>query len=373
MGGCGCKKEVDDRQETNLGMQKISITEQIKPNDDYEVFEEKLALLGEFYNTPIEELLPANIKQLREQNPFKPGQLIDGSHLHYMDEVKLKNGLIYKGGWNSQIQMEGRGMMILINEQIFFDGIWKEGSFIYGQIFFIDGSFYEGEAIGGNLNGKGRFVINPNEYYDGYFVNGSKEGQGFYLFPDQSTYLGDFKQDTITGKGTMAWKNETCYKGDFGCGSFEGEGELAFPNKSKYIGQFKNNLFDGYGEFIWCNGVQYIGQYERGIKQGKGIYLMNNLELQGSWSNGFLQGKITIILNGKTYITFWRSGKLIEVDDQDGDQLMDYLNSIVIQNEDFNLSDYPYLPKSLNESRIYSFRPTQLSNLRETANLNFNK
>lgn len=297
---CGCKREGDDSKETNLACKiqnnNNNNNNNIECNNKDQLFETKfqakLSSIGELYSSTLEDIIPSSIKAIRHDVPFNNSfREVDNDNIHYKDEVKLKNGIIYKGGWNDSIKMEGKGIMILVNDQVLLEGNWKEGNFVYGRIYFKDGSYYEGEILGRLLNGQGKFVNSNKEQYEGSFVNGFKEGQGCCHFEDGAIYIGEFKQDYLNGNGIMNWPNGTIYKGNFIHNVMEGNGEMTWDNGCKYNGSFINNWPDGEGTFAWPNGVVYIGQYQRGKKEGKGEYQLNKISIKGTWSNGCFEEK----------------------------------------------------------------------------------
>lgn len=356
---CGCKRESDDSKETNLAGKKANEDFQDKQRLFERKFQEKLSLIGEVYTNTLEDIIPTHIKVIRDEVPLHSIKEIDSDNIHYKEEIKLKNDVIYKGGWNDLIQMEGRGLMILVNDQVLLEGCWKEGNFVFGRIYFKDGSYYEGEISGKLLNGQGKFVNKNKEQYEGSFVNGFREGQGCYHYEDGCIYIGEFKQDYQNGNGIMKWQNDTSYKGSFNKNTLEGNGELIMGNGCKYIGGFKSNWPDGEGEYTWPNGIVYTGQYERGKKEGKGIYQIKKTSIQGSWSNGILQGKATIGYNNKTYMTIWRNGRLIETKDFNSWGFeVDYFNSLPILNEEYEPSQLSHLI-ILDESRYQDYKPCQ--------------
>lgn len=359
MGICGCRKEADDLKETNLGGNRIEKNDQIKDDCFDNIFEEQLfSMKGEYFNSSIEEIIPQKIKKIRNEDPFNFSKDDQYKSIHNQNEIKFKTGILYKGSWNNKLQMEGRGLLFLINDQVLLEGYWKEGNFEFGRIYLPDGSYYEGEINGTVLNGQGKYLSSNGEKYEGSFVNGYREGQGRNLFSDDCVYIGEFKQDTMSGNGLLKWSDGTSYQGEIMNNIIQGKGELTTSSGSKYIGEFKNNWPDGEGEYIWSNGADYIGHYERGKKEGKGVYKTEKIEIQGIWCDGALQGKCAITHNNKTYSALYRNGRLFEMKESANVKDIEFLNLLSIQIEDYNPTKMSHLT-ILDDSKQNIYLPDQ--------------
>jgi len=62
-----------------------------------------------------------------------------------------------------------------------------------------DKFLYEGQCIGGLLNGFGRCVVDSGCYYIGYFKNNVAHGFGKFVYPNGYTNEGIFIDDEFHG------------------------------------------------------------------------------------------------------------------------------------------------------------------------------
>ena len=121
----------------------------------------------------------------------------------------------------------------------------------------------ERNCVSGNcVNGKGKLQITSYSYYEGQFVNKQFNGKGTFE-DDDYLYTGEWKDGGYNGKGKLSVKNHgvqaktvpfyQVYEGEFIDGIKNGQGLLAgFISKdtnSVYKGNFKNNEFYGKGSF----------------------------------------------------------------------------------------------------------------------------
>ena len=151
-----------------------------------------------------------------------------------------ENKIIYKGNWDLIGNKQGFGICLDIvgNKYI---GYWKNNKY----------------------HGKGRLISINGDYYEGDFVNGNIEGTGtFYNSKEKYTYVGGFLENKFNGIGEIIYQN-TCdgeihlYKGNFKNGCSEGKGKLEYNNGNYYEGEFINNCFNGNGCFFFNNGSYY--------------------------------------------------------------------------------------------------------------------
>ena len=190
----GCEACRQREPEANFPFQ---VNEDLVPmeKDQFQTtFENYLPSLGQYYNSDFDSLLSQNVLDYIKQNPLqvKPEyyQDLEG---HDIPPVEFKNGNIFEGGWNKNIKMEGRGKYYLKKENIFLEGIWKEGNLIYARIFILNDDYfdiYEGEIKDSNFDGKGKLILSSGQEYEGDFVGGEKTGNGKILFEDGAIYEG---------------------------------------------------------------------------------------------------------------------------------------------------------------------------------------
>ena len=201
-------------------------------------------------------------------------------------------GNIFKGNWNNEIQMEGKGEYYIKDDNVYIVGIWEKGELKYGRVFMPNGNIYEGYIKDSKYNGKGKLILPPDAEYEGFFENN------------------EFKN------GKMKWNNGYEYEGDFNGNCLEGKGKLTGPDGDIYEGYFDKSLFHGQGKYIYHNSRnEYDGEFQYGIKKGKGKYIaMNEYTYDGNWDNDipFGYGKLTTWDNTCILKCTFRAGKIAE-------------------------------------------------------------
>lgn len=177
---------------------------------------------------------------------------------------------------------------------------------------FVNGDTYIGKVINGKLNGKGVYIVSPDETigfeYVGEFKEDEKEGRGMCTFTNGNLYTGRFKVDLMDGIGQMIYRNKDEYIGVWEKGHKQGHGIYRWSEGTIYIGEFrkskregngicydkegnviyegewKNNLTHGEGTYIWNEGKKYVGEFMYGKRHGYGTFYLNNeLAYQGTW------------------------------------------------------------------------------------------
>lgn len=276
-------------------------------------------------------IVPDKYIQYSKENPIEE-YIGDTDSLIPLEPIRFQNGNYYWGNWNEDIEMSGSGKMYLVNEIVYVEGIWKNGSIYKGRILMPDDSIYEGELDDCQLNGKGKLLYSDEKRYEGTFANGNRDGKGVLLYPDGSRYEGDFLNDMFDGEGTFKWSDKHEYQGQFKANTLNGKGVLRNRKGSSYIGEFKNNVFHGKGVFKWSTGDKYDGNYSYGLKEGKGEYSSNdNTHYTGGWLDGLPHGQLTIEKQNEEYVSFWRNGHCVEI-------------SNLNQNKEYNSNDLDLWP-----------------------------
>ena len=275
---------------------------------------------------------------------FIEGNFIDDELDGFGKTVNI-NGEMYEGEFKQGIR-EGRGKLILSNEDRFEgnfvkgklegygkfiskDGEVYEGEFIngipngkgykkykdfseyegnftngkengFGIKKWKNGEIYEGEFLDGLKSGKGKHSFKDGQKYEGYFFEDHYNGNGEYIWPDGLKYIGEFKDDKVEGKGTLIWPNGDKYEGLFIDGKYNGFGCESKIDGSKYEGEFKNDDYEGHGIKIFSNGEKYEGEFHKGHFHGKGIWLfLDGTTLEGTWSYGNKNGIFKKTQDGK--------------------------------------------------------------------------
>ena len=169
-----------------------------------------------------------------------------------------------------------------------------------GKYYFPTGTIYSGELLNGLRHGFGRFESpNENINYEGNWKNGLKNGHGI-MKKKGSTYEGNWKDGFIDGKGKLTWQSGNIYKGDFSNGKIDGNGYMIWYNENKkYSGHWNKNVQSGYGVQIWYETKgehkflfnRYIGEWKNGKRNGYGtFYYSNGAKYEGTWKNDNKEG-----------------------------------------------------------------------------------
>ena len=300
--------------------------------------------------------IPSEYLIEEEKDPYNINNYSNNEELIKENPIKFDNNIIYYGNWNKNLKISGSGEMLILNsEKIYSIGIWKNGDFIKGRIYFKDG-IYEGEIKNNTFNGNGKMKYKNGDIYEGNFENGIKKGNGKMIFKNKNEYNGNFENGEINGKGEMKFNDGTYYKGDFIHGKFDGKGYLKNINSNwEYNGNFKYGFINGNGKFIFNNEDFYEGNYENNIKNGEGKYFFKNGNyFIGIWKNNVPEeGNFKI--NNIIYKCKFINGQLKEKKIENGnDNLNDdiNLNNIKFQNEN---DDINYILNFNKSSNYYGF------------------
>jgi len=256
-------------------------------------------------------VIPKNYKN--EPLKMKPENKTD-IRTYQAGPIQFKDGSIYKGTWNSKLEIEGEGEYFLKENNIFLHGFWLNNNLIYAKLYFMNGDIYEGEMKNTSFHGKG-ILQNNEEIYEGDFIESEKDGYGKLTYNDGVIYEGNFSKGEFKGKGKMNWGNGYTYEGEFNGQNMMGEGKLVGPDGDTYEGQFENSLFNGKGKYTFNNGNIYEGEFKYGNKAGNGVYtVFNKYIFQGNWENDLPNGigKLTTWNHSGVLKSAWRSGNIME-------------------------------------------------------------
>ena len=243
-------------------------------------------------NDEFDKNIPENYLNYSNEHVFNlPPELKEKKDLHSVQPIKFKNGNIFKGKWNNESRMEGKGKYYLKDDNIFIEGLWENGELKYGRIFMPDGNIYKGEIKDSKYNGKGKLILTDAEY-EGLFENG------------------EFKN------GKLKWNNGYEYEGDFNGFCLNGKGKLINNEGDSYEGDFVNNLFHGNGIYKYSKSHDvYEGEFQYGMKKGKGKYIAQDKYIyDGNWDNDmpFGYGKLSNWDETCTLKCTFRDGKIAE-------------------------------------------------------------
>jgi hypothetical protein len=196
---------------------------------------------------------------------------------------------------------------------------------------------YEGEAIDGVPNGRGKFTFaGSGDVYEGQWVNNAQTGKGKYTWGDGESYEGEFldnmrhglgitRNETTTyqgrydqnvrsgpgkemtsehvydgewqndvrhGKGKMTYTDGSYYDGEWANDKRSGMGYWRMSDGNVYEGEFADSKPHGKGEYRWADGGVFMGFFKDGNRHGEGCERLANGDwLAGNWVNGQHDGK----------------------------------------------------------------------------------
>lgn len=362
----GCEACRQKEPEANFPFENNDLEKNPEEKDIFiTTLENNLQTFGQYYPSDISTLISKPIQDYIDENPIQiDEQYCKDLNGQDVKPIEFKNGNVYQGGWNKTLRMEGQGKYFIKDNNIYVEGIWKNGDLLYARIFISsEDSFdiYQGEIKDSNFNGKGKYIESNGKIYEGDFINGEKNGTGKINYKDGTIYEGQVEKGELKGEGKMIWTNGYEYIGGFDGNKLEGKGKLKGPNNETYEGDFSNNLFSGKGIYTFENGNVYEGQFEYGIKKGKGIYKsLNIFEYDGDWDNdqpcGI--GKLSSWNKNGIIKSSWRYGKIMEEPCYEKGTQNDFegINfNIVIDEMKLNIKDLSNLVNS--EIQTTQYRP----------------
>jgi hypothetical protein len=216
-------------------------------------------------------------------------------------ELRLSNGLVYKGQWNDKRKFEGIGLLRTSN-----------------------GEFYRGQFKDGNFNGFGEYI---SEYfsYKGYWLNSLRHGSGTCIYPFNSSelpsniisigrndmdgiypesyfkcckfeYAGDWQNGVKQGKGQLflidrANSRKLCFEGEWENNQRHGLGRENFleyeAENIKYVDEVSGIDYSGIYEGINQEGF-YKGEWKYNVKEGNAEWNFSDNPIRiykGKWAN----------------------------------------------------------------------------------------
>ena len=245
-------------------------------------------------------------------------------------EVTFINNTKYIGSMKNGLLESGPSKEIC--EIYFEDGTKYEGEIHQnkisgeGKYFFPSGATYEGSLLNGLRHGSGKYVSPEGITYEGEWKNGLKDGKGIMKRSDM-TYEGEWKMGRISGKGKIKWSNGNIYEGQFKLNHIDGNGYMVWYDLlEKYIGNWKNDKQNGLGMHIWYEPKgelkemrnRYVGEWADGIREGYGVFFYSNgATYEGEWKNNMKHGfGIMKFEDGKNYIGRFEEDRMLDIDNQ---------------------------------------------------------
>ena len=300
-----------------------------------------------FENDNIENYTNDKIKDIEKKlGLFQKNEKIinDNNHIKKSLIIFKENKILYQGYWSISGNKEGFGTCIDKDGNKYI-GFWLKNLFHgKGRIISINGNYYEGNFLNGNIEGHGIFHNDNEKYtYIGNFKNNKYEGHGEIIYENSgeneiSHYKGFFKNGLRDGKGKLEFSNGNYYDGEFKNNCFSGEGDFYFNDGRFYKGHWENNIIKGVGEFNWKNGDRYKGEYKNYEKEGYGEYYNDKNYYKGYWVSGFPHGKGKARIEGNTINGTFRFGKVVKLTGMN-ENLLNTMNTIDTRSNKENAED----------------------------------
>ena len=117
----------------------------------------------------------------------------------------------------------------------FHRGIVQDGHVVAA---WADGSKYDGDEVGGHMNGTGVFTSPKGDRLEGQWTN-----------------------DALSGRVRIAWANGDRYEGDWRDGEANGQGSEIWANGDRYDGDWRDGRAEGMGSQKWADGRTYNGTW----------------------------------------------------------------------------------------------------------------
>ncbi|CAD8090087.1 unnamed protein product [Paramecium primaurelia] len=265
-------------------------------------------------NTNLENLdfgkfINRNIKQ-KIISQFYTQNLLDyslvPSEYQYIRGVKVaeleNNNEIYYGQINEKQFKHGKGMQIIKNGDIIYEGIWEQDYFLWGQKTTFNENteccIFQGKMINKKLNGLGLKKSSFEYEIKGNFIDDKVSGNVILTTDKGDLYKGEFYENKKHGKGVLQTIKGDKYDGSFYNDKKQGTGTYYFSNGDIYKGSFQDDQIHGRGQLICYNtGDVYIGIFKNNKKEGEFDVKHSNGQIdQVVFKNDQSNGKVKAII-----------------------------------------------------------------------------
>jgi hypothetical protein len=126
---------------------------------------------------------------------------------------------------------------------------------------------WSGECNNGKANGKGTLKRYEGEKiiltFEGVIKDGKAEGEGRVIY-QLGEYNGEFVGGQMHGNGKFVWKEGTEYNGEFKGNMPNGNGTMLYKSGDKYSGGWSEGKEHGKGTYTFKDGTSYEGLWEHG-------------------------------------------------------------------------------------------------------------
>jgi hypothetical protein len=156
-------------------------------------------------------------------------------------------------------------------------------------------SYYKGEIANGMLEGKGYQNDAAGCIYEGSFKRGASNGYGTCRWPTGWIYKGEWVDDLRHGSGTCHQGEEEggeVYSGEWKADMWHGEGELKFAGGDSYRGEFREDKMQGKGTYTFSDGSIFVGSFKKDFRDGPGkMKYADGQYYEGNWKNNWREGR----------------------------------------------------------------------------------
>ena len=305
----------------NYSSHNIEI-EKITPRQFSELIIPEYKIILDQYKDKLDEISSDLINKNTLMGPLK-----------FMDEKNKNNNFYYKGEFNNEGIINGRGIKIIPNN-LLYKGDFINGLYHGKGLLIKNGTYIFGNWIKGECTGNVILKVDGKFEYEGNFKNNKKNGYGVEKYTDGSEYEGNFLDNKKSGKGIYKFSTGEIYEGNFENDLYNGEGKYTWNSeKRKYEGEFKDGIIQGRGIYTYEDGTIFNGIFEKGIKNGEGyIEFPNGEKYYGNWLNDELYGNGYLIKDGEKIEVICRHGKIVSTNVEEEEEVDN--NIIILGNEE---------------------------------------
>ena len=243
------------------------------------------------------------------------GEINDGKPIG-VGELFFKNGTKYQGPFDNGIR-KGEGKMTFADGTIY-QGKFDDDHMTFGSARTLDGRGFTGEWYD-DFNGYGTTIWQDGvTKYEGEWQNFRSHGYGKMYYSDGTRYEGEW-QNGQRSYGTFYFKDGSTYKGEWKDDDIEGDGIYTFPNGEQLEGSFGYSEWgdEGYkldrirGKTTYQDGSKYEGGLKFGERKGNGtMYYSDGSRYEGEWYFDRRDGYGTMYYSdGSRYEGKWSSDK----------------------------------------------------------------
>lgn len=217
-----------------------------------------------------------------------PDDAHDGANIYWQD------GSWYEGGAEDG-EPHGFGNMFWPDGS-HFEGEYDHGVMRWGTKLFAGGAVYDGEFdADGKQSGRGTYRSAIDEVYEGEWLQGQRHGHGRLTELGGWVYDGEWENDCRSGKGVLFSSAGYRYEGEFKNGKRNGQGTVTYPRseqRESAKGNFVNDELSGFGVVSYRDGRIYEGEWSHDAQSGYGVLTWpDGWVYEGKWFKNEPRGR----------------------------------------------------------------------------------